>query len=80
MYIMDKDKYVCDFCGVELAWDERDESHGEMWGCEKCGKSFCTKCFTERHGYDQWMNMMQLCNEIYCPDCYEKMSKGELSK
>ena len=30
--------YSCDFCGFEMNWDKKDNFHGEMWGCEKCGR------------------------------------------
>ena len=50
MYSIGNDTYSCDFCGFEMSWDEADETQGEMWGCEKCGNSFCSKCFIDRFG------------------------------
>lgn len=71
-YNMNRDTYTCDFCEFDIAWNTTDKIHGEMWGCEKCGKNFCSKCFEDRFGYKRYMNMMQDSDEIYCPDCYEK--------
>ena len=78
MYNMEKDTYACDLCGAEMAWDGSDEVHGEMWGCEKCGKAFCSKCFIDHYGREEYMKMMQLSGQIYCPDCWEKFRKEEL--
>lgn len=40
MYNMSSDTYTCDICGFEMPWDKTDDRRGEMWGCEKCGKTF----------------------------------------
>lgn len=50
MYLMESDTYVCDICGFEGEWDDHDDIHGELWGCERCGGTFCTKCFIETIG------------------------------
>lgn len=67
-----EEKYECDFCGVELTWDETDHVYGEMWGCEKCGKSFCSKCFIDKFGNEKYMDMMQNHDLILCPTCFNK--------
>lgn len=72
MYHMEKDTYECDFCGFEQKWNDSDDVHGEMWGCEECGDCFCSKCFIDRFGRDEYMRMMQGCDRIYCPTCWEK--------
>lgn len=72
MYNMSTESYICEYCGVEMEWDASDDIHGEMWGCEKCGKSFCSKCFIERHGQNKYIKMMQGCDLIFCPDCYKE--------
>lgn len=72
MYDAEKDTYSCDLCGFEMRWDAHDDEHGEMWGCEKCGGVFCSKCFIDKLGRDAYMQMMQGSDLIYCPDCYEK--------
>ena len=59
MYNCIKDTYTCDLCGFEMEWDASDLVHGEMWGCEKCGDTFCSKCFIDRHGRKEYMKMMQ---------------------
>ena len=46
-YNMRKDAYSCDYCGFEIKWDDSDDVHGEMWGCEECGATFCSKCFID---------------------------------
>lgn len=53
MYNSFTDTYTCDVCGFEMAWDASDLVHGEMWGCEKCGNSFCSKCFIDRYGRER---------------------------
>lgn len=30
MYNMKNDKYVCDFCGMEIGWDEHHHSNGDI--------------------------------------------------
>ena len=77
MYNILRDTYTCDLCGFEMEWDASDLVHGEMWGCEKCGDTFCSKCFINRHGRKEYMEMMQGSDLVYCPDCYEEVQKNE---
>lgn len=72
---LDNEIYECEFCGHKMKWDESDATHGEIWGCEMCGKAFCTKCFAERFGFDRYMEMMQDGDYILCPECEEKLRK-----
>lgn len=72
MYDSEKDTYTCEHCGFEMKWDASDDLHGEMWSCEKCGKTFCSKCFIEKHGKDEYTKMMQGSDLIFCPDCYKE--------
>lgn len=72
MYNMGADTYTCEYCEAEMKWDAHDDIHGDMWGCERCGKNFCSKCFIERHGQNEYMKMMQGCDLIFCPDCYKE--------
>lgn len=65
-------RYTCDFCGFENDWESDDDVHGSMWGCEKCGKTFCKKCFTDRFGNEEWLNMINNADEVHCPDCWKK--------
>ena len=67
--------YTCDICGVEMEWEETDEIHGELWGCEKCGLCFCSKCFIDRYGRDKYMEMMQGSDVILCPNCYREVTE-----
>ena len=71
-YSIKNDSYTCDFCNFEMGWEQKDDVHGEMWGCEKCGDNFCSKCFIDRYGKNEYMKMMQNFNQIYCPKCWEK--------
>ncbi len=67
--------YSCDSCEFRNGWDASDDLHGELWGCEKCGRTFCSKCFIDKHGHNEYMDMMQKGDLILCPDCREKERK-----
>lgn len=71
--------YTCEICGFRAKWDVEEDlnegGHGELWGCDKCGGTFCSKCFIDRHGLKPYYHMMQEMNSIYCPACYEKAAK-----
>lgn len=69
--------YSCDFCGFEMKWDETDDIHGEMWGCEKCGNTFCSQCFINQFGMEEYKDMMQDCDLIYCLECWQKAKEGD---
>lgn len=70
-YINSVKTYRCEYCNAKIQWEESDDINGDIWGCEKCGKTFCTKCFVDKHGWNVYMNMMQNSDLILCPDCYE---------
>lgn len=72
MYNMSSDTYTCDICGFEMPWDKTDDRRGEMWGCEKCGKTFCSKCFIDKLGKDVYWDMMKNHDLVLCPECYER--------
>ena len=72
MYSTGNDLYTCDYCGIEMKWDGTDDTHGEMWGCERCGDAFCSKCFIDKFGVGKWMKMMRSGSSILCPTCYRK--------
>ena len=76
-YNMRNDAYSCDYCGFEIKWDDSDDVHGEMWGCEECGATFCSKCFIDRFGPSSYVEMMQNFDLIMCPDCYYKKMNVE---
>lgn len=65
--------YTCDFCRCKLEWDERDDTYGEIWGCDECGKTFCSKCLTEAVGETNYLKIMQSEGKILCPDCAKKL-------
>jgi hypothetical protein len=69
MYNTKNDKYVCDFCGMEIGWDEHHHSHGDIYSCDICGKHFCSRCFKNKIGTDAYYQMIQSGNRIKCPDC-----------
>ena len=71
-YNLGSDTYACDICGFEMQWDASDLVHGEMWGYEKCGDTFCSKCFIDRYGHEEYMRMMQQGDLIYCSSCWKK--------
>lgn len=66
-YNLGTDTYSCDICGFEMQWDVSDLVHGEMWGCEKCGGTFCSKCFIDRYGREEYMRMMQQSDLVCIP-------------
>ena len=87
MWHMGTDIYECDFCGVEIQWDESDALHGSMWECEECGEHFCEKCFTDRWGFGAWDAMLHqglsgsfADDIIMCPECYEKYIREHPNK
>lgn len=69
MYLMGSDKYECDICGHQGKWDAHDDHRGDMWECEKCGKHFCTACFVEKMGEEEWRKMLSETDIVFCPDC-----------
>lgn len=76
-YHSEDDTYSCDCCGFRNKWDGTDDIHGELWGCEKCGDTFCSKCFIDKLGSSEYMSMMQEADQIYCPECWEKERKAD---
>ena len=72
MYNLSRDTYTCDFCNLEMRFDEHDDVHGDLWGCEECEAIWCTKCFVDRFGRDAFDKMIRENDRIYCPTCYEK--------
>lgn len=66
------DTYSCDMCGFRNKWEAIDENRGELWSCEKCGRIFCSSCFTDKHGAKEYMHMMQGSDYVLCPDCWEE--------
>ena len=80
MYAMTSDLYECDFCGVQMKWDETDPVHGNMWECEKCGAHFCERCFEDRFGIVSFHKMLRDENEVHCPGCWEKAIRDKAKK
>ena len=76
MYLMSTDTYVCDICGFEGKFDTDNDIHGELWGCERCGDTFCSKCFVDRMGEEDYWKMMRDSDLIMCPICYAKEKKN----
>lgn len=56
----------CEFCGIEIDWEDCDGIHGHIWECEneECRKIFCSKCTEDVGGSVS-------CEEekILCPEC-----------
>lgn len=73
-YRKGNDKYICDFCGVELGWEEHTDAHGEIWSCEVCGKNFCSRCLRGAIGRENYVKLMQSGDLIKCPDCAREVS------
>lgn len=76
-YILAKDSYECDFCGVEISWEETHPTRGDMWGCEKCGKTFCSQCLKDRIGENGYDRIMRDNDLILCPDCAVLEQNGD---
>lgn len=64
-----KDICTCEFCGVKIDWEGRDDQCDTIFYCEKCGKMFCEKCFIDKHGYDKWLDNFEA-DKLVCPECY----------
>ena len=79
MYNIGTDSYQCDFCGFEEKWDATDEVHGDLWGCERCGNTFCTKCSKDKFGEANYYRMMKefdlICAFQYIPSLDKKEVK-----
>lgn len=71
----DEELCTCEFCGFSEGWGETDTVHGDIWSCEVCGKTFCSKCFIDRFGTKKYLDMMQSGEYIRCPDCFEEAEK-----
>ena len=67
---MSTDLYTCDFCGVQMKWDESKERSGTMYGCEKCGREFCSRCFKKYLGNEKFDDMLADEEKVLCPSCY----------
>lgn len=78
MYNMNDDSYTCDFCDFTEGWDQTDDVHGDMWGCEVCGATFCSKCLKDLVGEKEYYRLMQEEALIRCPDCVTKGIKTSL--
>ena len=63
--------------GVRMLLSQDMDDILEVWGCEKCGQVFCSKCFIDRYGFASYMEMMQDFDLILCPDCYEKEKESK---
>ena len=77
MYHEKTDTYSCDICGFEMGWEDHDYEHGDLWSCERCGATFCTKCSVEQIGRKAYDEMMQGGGYILCPDCETKIEEAE---
>lgn len=66
------EKYICEFCKTEIAWDGVDENKGTIWSCEelKCGVVFCRSCFADKFSYAEFTKMTNEDDIIRCPSCY----------
>lgn len=75
------DTYTCDLCGFTEKWDATDDVHGDMWGCEKCGATFCSKCLRDAIGEKGYWAIMRGSDNVLCPDCAkEAMANGEFDE
>ena len=72
MAYINEDLYACDFCGVEIKWDGKDDVHGEIWGCEECGSTFCSKCLKDAVGESGYWKIIREYDRILCPTCAKK--------
>lgn len=68
--------YSCDFCGIDMKWDKTHPENGDMWGCEVCGKNFCSKCLADKVGVLNYYIITQENNFLLCPDCAEREGYG----
>ena len=62
--------------GFEGNFDTDNDIHGELWGCERCGDTFCSKCFVDRMGEEDYWKMTRDSDLIMCPICYAKEKKN----
>ena len=61
--------YMCGYSGYR----SRKDIGKLMWHCEKCGKSFCNKCYIEKLGEAAYWGMIgNKRTQILCPRCAEE--------
>lgn len=75
MYLMGRDEYECDICGFREKWDAHDDHRGDMWECERCGKHFCTNCFKQACGEEDFRKMLSETDNVLCPECWQNQSQ-----
>ena len=66
-----EDICTCEFCGIKIDWEGRDDQNGNIFYCEKCNKMFCEKCFVDKHGNEKWQDNFES-DKLVCPECYGK--------
>ena len=64
--------YRCSICGFKMGWEDSDYEHGTMWGCERCGATFCTSCAVKRIGRKAYDEMIENGKHVLCPDCMKE--------
>jgi len=65
--------YTCAYCKTDISWEGADDRNGNIWGCDKCGIDFCTKCFIDSEGSEAFQHMMNSMNDTLCPECFNAM-------
>lgn len=70
----------CDICGFVMDWEEHNYIHGDLWSCEQCGITFCTKCAVDRIGRNAFDEMIRSGEHVLCPDCEQKCEADDQQK
>lgn len=78
-YNINTQEYTCDICGFTGKFDAHDEAHGDLWGCEECEDTFCSKCFTDKFGDREFDRMLKQSDKVLCPACWKKRRQEILS-
>jgi hypothetical protein len=58
----------CYMCGYD-GYRSRDDIGKLFWRCEKCGRTFCSKCYIDKLGEAAYWGMIGGRTQTFCPQC-----------
>ena len=61
----------CCYCNTGINYGSLHHEKGLLWKCELCYKYFCSQCFIDNAGNENWIKNFE-CDTFVCPDCFNK--------